>query len=72
MELMDLWDRVYAICSCLSVRDRWIWVPSHQGHQGIDVRVLVLGIDGFGCLVIKLMDLWDRVYAICSCLDLRL
>ncbi|KAL0534487.1 hypothetical protein IC582_028778 [Cucumis melo] len=35
IELIDLWDRVQAVRPCLSVRDRWVWVPSHQGGFSI-------------------------------------
>ena len=31
MKFIHLWDRVHAISSCLSVRDRWVWVPGRQG-----------------------------------------
>lgn len=27
IELIDLWDRVQAVCSCFSARDMWVWIP---------------------------------------------
>ncbi|KAL4025640.1 hypothetical protein IC575_014044 [Cucumis melo] len=30
MELIDLWDRVQEVSPCLSVSDRWVWVPGSQ------------------------------------------
>ncbi|XP_016902060.1 uncharacterized protein LOC103496880 [Cucumis melo] len=35
MELIDLWDRVQAVSPCLSVRDRWVWIPGRQGGFSI-------------------------------------
>ena len=35
MELIHLWGKVQAVSLCLSVGDRWVWVPGRQGGFSI-------------------------------------